>query len=1408
MAENNQFPTSFLSGAQPLSYLNNPPQSGAFTSSPPQTTPARPFNPFSIEAIQQLGAQAQSQPLVPFTNVTGIGQPGPVSPDVINQYIPRQREVSFDPFRGQTINESQLKPDVIAANPLRFIPGVPQTFSFLNPLGVGDMLKGAIETPERFFASIRRIPAIIRAGGNPAAVPTKKEGEVGVKSYFREFLDMQSDLESTGFDSKTAALASFLSAGGSAILDAVFVGGVLENAAKSVLARVPVAPKEVQVAFDFLGKPTTIEEAETTYKALQRQFHPDMPNGDARVSAQLNNAITVLRESGIPQQTGKIAQGARTAAETLLKPVSELTATPKGGTPFAGIKGLLPEQAGYRPTQPFQPQRQPVFGLSVRDVGLTKEGIGGELTTLAKTAESSGTYEKFLSNVMDDLAIAPEKVQAIKDAGFGTLKEFYNEAVKEVIPKGVESLAQGIGRFKSAEEFADKVFPEIKAVSQIDETVAKIKIKHPNDQLFVIEKDLDRLAARLFEKYPDEIPKDLNKFLRETTVRDLETGEILSGVEGLRGGHIGQLRQSIENLPLQTKSQLKEFYEGAVKEATSRQIAPIVDEAYKAIQDSGGVVGGVPEVSGGGEEVPEFIRRKLEAIGGKEGVTPPSIPPGSDAELEALLAGEGEKGVFGKFVNKVRSIFAPAKTLDEESRVMFDNWRNNLLKSKQIANQESLKLREIAGADGLKTILDYQAGRPTPYTKAIREAFDDAYINAVDRGFEDLNYVSNYLPQVYDNSLAEIKKAVATYMQAEGVPAKDIVKYLKENEALFGDPAVGLRTAARFSKGRFIPDYETAIQYGLTPKYDHPAELLAYWREQLETSLVNKEFIKQLSEAGKILPSGMNPVGWKEVNIPFSALKVYAEPNLANVLNGIFADPAASGLLGIFARSFAGLSRRAQELALSAGIPKTTVNFYAMIQTLKQMTAGNVKAIVPFVRANFEKASAEYFIQKHPTIMKMASNGVDLGNTIADWNKLYKTSLNSRIIGDTLGESFDKSFNEKTFNSFIPQLQIGIFEQAEKRFLSRGIPADKAAQMAADTVRASEGLIPDLGRSKLTKDTMTAIFFAPRFREGIIRTTANLFRGITTEFNNPAFYMNRRLIAGLALTYATMNYLNKKLSGDYMWNNPEYHEFDLKYTVDKKAIEKYGLEGTGIKEGDVIYIPWFPGFTSTIRNVSFGVKDVLTGDFNRGQRELGSLFSISAKLIWEILGNKDYFGNSIYKDTDTLANKLKKIALYVHLQADHPFVRGLGDIIEGDKPMYQTFSKALELPLKFSSQDKISQQQFYNAVDELNADKAEARQSLQSTYEQIKSLTQAGDKDGARAILNVLTDEQYEVYKDILANDKRAQTISQKSKIYDEYKKIKQLTLDGRKDEARAMVNAMSDEEYRAYELLLNQFED
>lgn len=748
------------------------------------------------------------------------------------------------------------------------------------------------------------------------------------------------------------------------------------------------------------------------------------------------------------------------------------------------------------------------------------------------------------------------------------------------------------------------------------------------------------------------------------------------------------------------------------------------------------------------------------------------------------------------FLEKIKAKLFPAKVLNEKSKKIFMKWERDLINAKALANKEVGSLKMIPkGRAGFDIMMEYEVGKPSKYGDRIKLVFDKMFQEANARGL-DVQYIENYLPHVYEESGREMSEKIAKFLLNEKkMTAEEVAAYM-EGKGLSEPDARRLSLTPFFSKERVFPTYKVAMEYGLTPKYAHPDQLVAHYREQMERTLANVDLINGLRDSKQILNADDAPASWKPVELPFSQKGYYAEPALADALNGIFRELESNSFYESVVQKIAFLSRKAQEFSLSGGIPRTNINFFSMGQAIKDITAGKFSSGAAWLRANFNAPSIRYLRSNQDIIEKMAKNGIDLSDNIASYQKTYDNVVSNDNKGfakkwyNIAGEQFDKAFNEKTFKSYLPQVQIQLFKDVYKRALRDGMTESYASKLAADTTKAFYGITEKQGRAKVTEDTLSSIFFAPKFRESIVNTLFNTAKSVTSEIKNPVFRNNRKLFAGMVLTFGLYNLLNYKLNGQFMWENPAGREAALR------------IPG---KDGNVTYLEFMPSFLAFARNMFSGAIGLAKGDFDTAKQKFGSLFSIPVSLTTEILANKDYFGTEIYDTFDTGVEKAKKIAEYVGLDVSHPYIKELVKQLQGKKPLYQSIVAAFELPLKFSSESKESTAAYYDMLDKQKKDRDKAMDAVRPIYEKIKAVYDSGDIERGDQMADALTPEQAALYAKIVVSEKRKATIKAEREMYNRVLDLKKMYDEGKEEEADAIIDGMSEEEQRIYLLVVNK---
>lgn len=765
---------------------------------------------------------------------------------------------------------------------------------------------------------------------------------------------------------------------------------------------------------------------------------------------------------------------------------------------------------------------------------------------------------------------------------------------------------------------------------------------------------------------------------------------------------------------------------------------------------------------------------------------------------KAHLDDSKKRGILGKF----REILSPISQTDPTTQRIYIDWETDKLAAKENGNKvyETFKAKP---QNDLPSIFEYEAGAQTPW---IRDAFDDLFTEA-QRADLDPYYKENYIPHVYKEKPEQIKKAIVEYMKDQKVPSEIVDEFAKTGE-ITDKMAIRLKINPSFIRVRTFPDYQTAMKYNLTPKFNTVAAHLAYYKEEMGKSIANRTLIENLIKEGKLLDSYDAPRSWLEVKLPGRLNRTYyADPVLANSLNSQFRDEDNLNFGQEISKRVSVLSDTLQAVILGGGLPNTTINSFAIGQAIRMLTTGvgnvaqfnlrgastSIKAAASFLRANFNNASLQWFRDNSEYIDLMVKHNAPMFSKLSDYSQSQKTWSNlvsknnirntlidtkarsiqlgkvrslkdlgtaakdiidSRAVGVSV-DIFNKIINDKTFLSMMPQMQIQVFKDIYRRSLKAGLGEEEAAKFAADTVSTEFGKIKDLGRNKTIRDLIKAIFMASRFREGMINIFVNAAKGWTTEFRNPLFSRSRALLLGMIITFVIYDFINRELNnGQDMWENETGREFALKIPL---------------PNGQIIYIEFMPSSMAFIRNIASGAIAVTKGDNKTAAQKFGSLFSIPIHIVTDVIGNKDYFGRQIYDPNDDIVQKTKAVAEYVGLSVSHPIIREIVRYLEGKQNIWQTASMIVELPLKFSNQEKAALSRAYEAKAKKSELSAKERHDIKDTldiFDKIQELKSNGDLEQVRKILGNLSEsekqeyktiEKYNIIQGLVKNKKKAQ---------------------------------------------------
>lgn len=99
------------------------------------------------------------------------------------------------------------------------------------------------------------------------------------------------------------------------------------------------------------------------------------------------------------------------------------------------------------------------------------------------------------------------------------------------------------------------------------------------------------------------------------------------------------------------------------------------------------------------------------------------------------------------------------------------------------------------------------------------------------------------------------------------------------------------------------------------------------------------------------------------------------------------------------------------------------------------------------------------------------------------------------------------------------------------------------------------------------------------------------------------------------------------------------------------------------------------------------------------------------------------------------------------------------------------------------------------AKEYFNKSASPEEKRLQPVYDQVQQLNSQGKKDEALALVNSLTEDEYATYKKI----KAAATTGESKNMIPTVKQVQKLVNDGKTEEAKAIVNDLSEADYKAY---------
>ena len=613
---------------------------------------------------------------------------------------------------------------------------------------------------------------------------------------------------------------------------------------------------------------------------------------------------------------------------------------------------------------------------------------------------------------------------------------------------------------------------------------------------------------------------------------------------------------------------------------------------------------------------------------------------------ETTLKGILSEEEIPSFKQKWNSAFNKIKNTPKEIQRLLTDTRTKNLVGRADANQYALKFKDIPEEDGWKMIQFMQ--NPSPETAKrlnfepnkyqnemaeIRKTFDTLRQEAIDKGI-DVGYLDNYVNQVWKEDAGEIARRMS----------------ISKNPS--------------FAKEKKWPSYEVGMKsikengLGLTPKYTHPAQLVAHYKYQMERALANVELVNGLKDSGYILPSKEAPNDWKYLDIMGLGEDLRAPNNIADAVNTMF-DKGSGGLMEIPAK----ISKYMQDITLSGGYKQ--FNAFTLGQVIKEVTSGRVKS--PLKALFMTDSGLKNYADINAKYIKMASEEGINTRLATDYDKMFDNLTESKSLTKIIGEKWDNFISKPTFQKFMPVLQTEFFKDVYEKGIKEGLSPEQARKIAGDSTKNWYGLIDNFTRSKNVDNTLSALVFAPTYRESMVNFWVKNLQSVTPKnISNATFKQNRKFLAGTAVTFVLFELLNKQLTGHWMHENKEGKGVSIEVPVGKERSW---------------FIPILPSVGTVPRRLVEMGDALVKGDTRTMMQKAGSFLSQPVSLGSQLLSNRTFYGGPIYEEEDNALQRFGKLGGYALEQSSHPFIGEPLAAAQGRKTPTEGLLGMAELPI-------------------------------------------------------------------------------------------------------------------------------
>jgi len=541
-------------------------------------------------------------------------------------------------------------------------------------------------------------------------------------------------------------------------------------------------------------------------------------------------------------------------------------------------------------------------------------------------------------------------------------------------------------------------------------------------------------------------------------------------------------------------------------------------------------------------------------------------------------------------------------------------------------------------------------------------SFFDEQLNKLKKNGIEIEKKENYLPQMWEDSIDEVKAKLGTKTLSEKAP---------------------------FEYKSVFKDYENGIKAGLTPKMS-PLELMDWYGQRANKLIADKEFLSTMKKNGYIV-EGKKRTGSMELldkNVTpgsFTNQDWAASPQVKGVIENYLKQDQ-----GILAATAKGVGK-ANSMRLSAGLVpgKPLFTYHGLSETGRALYSQGFKGAARAIKAGLNPKAAEASMAKEmPQIIDASQKygfKVNVENPNAQFGQLFEGD-NLGIAKRVANKGFElqhKYFEKPLFEQMIPKIKWEYFKDMQSKFIKKGMSeaeaGTNAAKMSEDVF---SGYNTDLAyRNKNTQNAIRTLTLAPDWYESSIKLGVKIPKAIVQllkDPKNPVAQEYAKIGGRVAGQIVAVELLKEALGSK---SDKSGQEMDIPLG---EAGGKSVSIGTG-QAADFAKIP--------LEIINGLIKDHSLEEASRTVKGKGSALT---SLGFGVINGEDFAGNpNIFKSRDDRTGKpipfgeRAKNTLSQSFDFLPPQVGVPGKLATGNASFLEGASQLGELPLKFRRKAKV-----------------------------------------------------------------------------------------------------------------------